>query len=547
MICFSVFLRSLRSEKVGAVCMKEARGRYLMRRCADILGQNSYAVGIYSRLSVEHPDQRSESVENQIALIKQFIRDHNEAPDRKMEFIIYDIYTDRGISGTTFVRSGFERLMRDVREHRVNCIIVKDLSRLGRDYLETGQLIEKLLPLLGCRLIAVADQFDSMESGADDSRLMLHMKNLVNDMYARDISKRVIAARKMAAESGAFTGSFAPYGYEIIRTQGIRQLHRKEECAAVVRKIFTLYAQGAAINEIIAELYAERVHRISDYKKYGHVHCKATEELHQWSSGTIWGMLQNTNYLGDTHEAVVSRRLFDCVQERMAESGRRLKSRYESKGTENVFRTLLYCGCCGKRMHAVCYQSHVSGERHYAYVCRNAYLIDGRKCEKNHIREKQLRKICTGQLRRTLREQHIGMEELTDMLLSAYAEKMAGYERTKKQLLGACTYRKKQAGSLYERCQAGMITRAEYAAFRQRKKEQDALAEKSLQSLQEKEQKLKHRAEAEEWLLRSFFQADQCGWLPIRFAEAMIDKIYLFPDGRIDLLFRFQRGEGRLE
>lgn len=527
--------------------MKAARGRYLMRRCAVIFGQNSYAVGIYSRLSVEHPDQRSESVENQIALIKQFIRDHNEAPDRKMEFILYDIYTDRGISGTTFVRSGFERLMRDVREHRVNCIIVKDLSRLGRDYLETGQLIEKLLPLLDCRLIAVADQFDSMESGADDSRLMLHMKNLVNDMYARDISKRVIAARKMAAESGAFTGSFAPYGYEIIRTQGIRQLHRKEECAAVVRKIFTLYAQGAAVNEIIAELYAERVHRISDYKKYGHVHCKASEELHQWSSGTIWRMLQNTNYLGDTHEAVVSRRLFDSVQERMAESGRRQKSRYESKGTENVFRTLLYCGCCGKRMHAVCYQSHVSGERSYAYVCRNAYLIDGRKCEKNYIREKQLRILCTGQLRRTLREQHIGINELTDMLLSAYAEKMAGYERAKKQLLGACTYRKKQAGSLYERCQAGMITRAEYAAFRQRKKEQDALAEKSLQSLREKEQKLKHRAEAEEQFLRSFLQEDPCGWLPIRFAEAMIDKIYLFPDSRIDLLYRFQRGEGRME
>lgn len=92
-----------------------------------------------------------------------------------------------------------------------------------------------------------------------------------------------------------------------------------------------------------------------------------------------------------------------------------------------------------------------------------------------------------------------------------------------------------------------MITRAEYAAFRQRKKEQDALAEKSLQSLWEKEQTLKHRAEAEERLFHSFFQADQCGWLPIRFAEAMIDKIYLFPDGRIDLLYRFQRGEGRLE
>ena len=121
-----------------------------------------YSVGIYSRLSVDHDDRKSESIENQIEVIRQYIAIENKNPKKVQKFEIYDTYIDKGISGTSFAREGFHRLMDDVRNHNVNCIIVKDLSRFGRDYLETGNYIEKILPFLGVRFIAVTDGYDSI-------------------------------------------------------------------------------------------------------------------------------------------------------------------------------------------------------------------------------------------------------------------------------------------------------------------------------------------------------------------------------------------------
>ncbi len=159
----------------------------------------SYCVGIYSRLSVDHNDRKAESIENQIEIIRQYIAEENNRIKNGRKLTVHDIYIDRGISGTSFQREGFDRLMDDVRNRVVDCIIVKDLSRFGRDYVETGNYIEKILPFLGVRFIAVADGFDSMAEDVAERKLTMNLKNLVNDMYAKDISKRVTTARKLAA------------------------------------------------------------------------------------------------------------------------------------------------------------------------------------------------------------------------------------------------------------------------------------------------------------------------------------------------------------
>ena len=114
-----------------------------------------FSVGIYSRVSVDSGENKTETIENQIEIAKQFVRENNSSTERKMDLQIYDIYIDRGITGTSFDRKGFVRLMEDVKGHKINCIIVKDLSRFGRDYIETGNYIGKILPFLGCRFIAV--------------------------------------------------------------------------------------------------------------------------------------------------------------------------------------------------------------------------------------------------------------------------------------------------------------------------------------------------------------------------------------------------------
>lgn len=319
---FKLVQEILRSDRrVSAVCTIEA-GKSSIQH---------YSVGIYCRLSVDIYGLKKESIKNQIDIIERFICENNMKQDRKMELTIYDTYIDSGISGMGFQRKGFERLMQDVSEHRVSCIIVKDLSRIGRNYLETGNLIENILPLSGCRFIAVCDNFDSMSADVNERRLVMNIKNLVNEMYARDIAKRVCTARRTAARNGSFTGGAAPYGYEVARINQMRRLEVNEECAVVVRKIFNLYAQGEKISAIIMSLYADKVHKISDYKKYGHVYCRADEILHRWRESSVLGILCNTSYLGElrqcrktgeivvkqTHEAIVEEELFRKVQQRI--------------------------------------------------------------------------------------------------------------------------------------------------------------------------------------------------------------------------------------
>ena len=221
-------------------------------------------VGIYSRLSVDHDDRKSESIENQIEIVKRFIKENNADTKRKIDFVIHDIYIDRGISGTSFERPEFDRLMQDVKERTVNCVIVKDLSRFGRDYVEAGKLIEKVFPFLGCRFIAVTDHFDSMAIDAEENKFTMNIKNLINEMYAKDISKRVSIARSMSATAGSFIGSFAPYGYKVVRDGDIRRLEVVEDCAVIVRRIFIRFSEGAAYKGIISELYHDKIHNISD-------------------------------------------------------------------------------------------------------------------------------------------------------------------------------------------------------------------------------------------------------------------------------------------
>ena len=134
-----------------------------------------FRVGIYSRLSVDHDNRKSESIENQIEIVKRFIEENNADTERKMNFVIHDIYIDRGISGTSFERPEFDRLMQDIKERTVNCVIVKDLSRFGRDYVEAGKLIEKVFPFLGCRFIAVTDHFDSMAVDAEENKFTMNI------------------------------------------------------------------------------------------------------------------------------------------------------------------------------------------------------------------------------------------------------------------------------------------------------------------------------------------------------------------------------------
>lgn len=553
--------------------MARTAKRYMIEEARQVVRQNEkFSVGIYSRLSVDHHDRKSESIENQIDIIKDYISKNNANPDRYKDFVIYDTYIDRGISGTSFERNGFERLMKDVRERKVNCIIVKDLSRLGRDYLETGNLIEKILPFLGCRFISVTDNFDSMADHVNERNLTMNIKNLFNDMYAKDISKRISLERKMSAERGSFIGSVAPYGYVAVMIGGIRKLQINEECAKIVRYIFELYAEGIKIKDIISRLYEEKVHRISDYKKYGHAYCEDGEILNQWSESTVSGILENTHYLGNlqqcksqsrlyegrqgifypeeeewitvnyAHLPIVSEELFERVQARKNEEKSDPKVLREMKDTENIYRNILYCGRCGKIMHANFYQSRVKSERRYSYHCRGAYRIDDRKCEKNYIREEQITAFVLEQLRKSLKEQRVKAKDLTKLNMTEYESQMEKHALEEKKIIEKLENMKTQAGILYGQYKEGLITSEEYNAFKQNKKEYEKYAEKRLEEIGRKVKKAKCRAEEENKFLRSLFKAGKCKKLNVQLVESLIEKILIFPDGVIDITYKFSEG-----
>ncbi len=172
----------------------------------SIAAGSLWMAGIYARLSVDSDDQKNESIDTQIEIAKEYIR---RAGD--IEYV--DRYTDLGRSGTDFEREGFARMMEDVRQKKINCIVVKDLSRFGRDHIETGNYIEKIFPFLNVRFIAVTDGYDSECSAGDDMQLTMNLKNIVNELYAKDIAQRVKLARRAEQERGSYIGGAPPYGY----------------------------------------------------------------------------------------------------------------------------------------------------------------------------------------------------------------------------------------------------------------------------------------------------------------------------------------------
>lgn len=533
----------------------------------------NYCVGIYSRLSVDHNDRKAESIENQIEIIRQYIAEENNRIKNGRKLTVHDIYIDRGTSGASFQREGFERLIDDVRNRVVDCIIVKDLSRFGRDYVETGNYIEKILPFLGVRFIAVADGFDSMAEDAAERKLTMNLKNLVNDMYAKDISKRVTAARKLAAESGGYIGSTPPYGYQTRKMDGVRRLVVHEESAAVVRFLYDGIAKGMTPGQLSSVLYERKIHRISDYNRCGHVFCGENEILHQWNPEVIRGLLSNSVYMGklvqrkhqsllkegrkgtretdrehwiiveNSHEPVVSQELFDQVNQILTRKKKEDTGNRPPENHENIFRNVLYCGKCGGKMHAVSHKNQANGERSYSYECRRAHYIDGRKCEKNHIREETVESYVAEHIKGILKGQKVTSKKLVSLNRKECEKAVAIYEEEIHQLLQEHQRLAAKAGEMYRQYKEGRITDLEYAAFRDNRTEQDSFCEKRIKELKRKIRKSEIRMEEENKFLRSLQSARGHKKLNVHLVDSLIERIDVFPEGKLEIRFLFGKGD----
>ena len=504
----------------------------------------TYSVGIYARLSVDSHSEKNESIGTQIEIAKAFLALHPE-------LVLYGCYSDLGKTGTDFKREGFERLMSDVRKRKVNCIIVKDFSRFGRNYIETGSYLQKVFPFLGVRFISVADGYDSL--CAEQDELGVNLKNLTNEMYARDISAKVKSSRRIQWDTGNYTGGTAPYGYRTGRCNGKKYLVSDADAAGIVQTLYRLFDSGKTLKCLTVWLYEQKIHRPKEYRKYGHLRQEEGEELRKWDRGTVRVILTNPVYLGwlvqnaegkkdyclrsredmrsgawtvqkETHEAIVGEEIFFRVAERFGRQ--RVRARQENSAVRETVREplrgMVYCGECKKRM------GKTGG-----YFCRNSLQTDVYACARKYISCREMEHLIGMALRTVSALACTDQTKYAGQRAFTKARQRTGH--TLKKIEGQIEGRKMRESERYLRYQSGELTRE---AFLHRKQEEEWLT----QRLQErrKEEAARLCALTEEG--KSLFSCSGEPEPDRELIQALIETVEVFPDRRVEIRFRFREG-----
>ena len=254
-----------------------------------------YKAGIYARLS-SGQDEKKESIEVQIEIARKFVEEFNRSGE-VMEVV--GCYTDVGKTGSNFERDGFLRLLQDIRLGKINTVIVKDLSRFGRNYLEAGNYLEKIFPFLGVRFIAVADDFDTGREGNERKQLASEIKNLVNDMYAKDFSRKAKLHLRQRREEGSYVGGPPPYGYRAEWNGKRRVLIPDGNTEGIVRFVYEKYIETGSDTAVARELSIRQVNPPARYQRTKEVyHVPGAGEYKEWNKSAVERILKSETYVG---------------------------------------------------------------------------------------------------------------------------------------------------------------------------------------------------------------------------------------------------------
>lgn len=523
-----------------------------------LFNQKKFSVAVYLRLSREDGDKtESDSIANQRLLIENYLSD-------KPSLQFFREYVDDGYTGSNFERPGFIKMMEDVKRQKVNCIIVKDLSRFGRNYIEVGRYIEKKFPAMGIRFIAINDQYDNAKESGDAEQIIVPFKNLINDAYCRDISIKVRSQLDVKRKNGKFIGSFAAYGY-LKDPKDKNHLIVDEYAAEIVQLIFNLKLDGFSALAIAEELNKMGILPPMEYKRmlgYNYNSGFRTSTTPSWGAKSVIRILENELYTGvmvqgknqkinykvkksravsseqwirvqDTHEAIIPRTYFDRVQEIM-----RLDTR-TAPSEKNVYPLsgLVRCGDCEQNMVR---RSTAKKNKVYYYLHCSSYR-NGEGCTSHIISEEKL--MCAvitfvkTQLALLLEADKI-LQHITELPKEQYGVKALNTQigELNREIERYCDLKER----LYQDMVAEVIDKEEYAEYNQRFSLKMEETKKAKTALEEKRERLLSTdIHLRPWM-EEFKRISTLETLGRKEMVMLINRVLVFSKDRIEIHLNFE-------
>ena len=516
---------------------------------------NSFLAAIYLRLSSDDGDKaESDSIRNQRSLLQDFVSKHSELS-------LIEEYVDDGYSGANFERPAFQRMMEDVRNHKINCIIVKDLSRLGRNYIETGRYLEKIFPVLGVRFIAVNDHYDSADTKNDADQIIVPFKNLINDAYCRDISMKIRSQLEIKRKKGEFTGSYASYGYAKDPVDK-NHLVIDEYAAEIVRFIFNMKMDGYSADRIAMKLNEMGVLTPMEYKRscgFNYTCGFRSYKDAKWCATSVLRILKNELYVGTmvqgktrklnykvkacmdvrpeewvkvegTHEPIVSRELFECIQNLM-----KLDTRTSPEEEMiYIFSGLLRCGDCGQNMVRRVVKK--KGKQYRYYHCSTYKNKEG--CTSHNISDAKLQKVVLEAIQNQIAllvQADAIMAQIENIPQQQFGVKLL--DSQSRTLNAEVQKYKDLRNNLYQDMVDGIITREEYRDIKQTFTRKMERAEESIRELETKKRRLlSNEMRTQKWV-EEFKNCRNIESLDRKVTVMLIERIVIYSSDRIEIHF----------
>lgn len=531
---------------------------------------NYFSTAIYVRLSIENSgkDDDGDSIANQISFCKAYLTEHADLK-------LYGIYEDNGEKGTNFDRPEFKRMMDDIRSGKVKCVLVKDLSRFGRDYIEAGEYLEKIFPFMGIRFISITDGYDSLTCDDAEGALMIPLKNMINDVYAKDISRKIITSFRARQEKGEFLPAFAPYGY--VKSKEVAYRYEvDQETAPYVRMIFEWKAEGVSHNEICKRLNA--MGAVTPARRKVDLGIWRAERYKNtvWFGRTIIDILKNPTYTGcivygripkslyegikmhrapeeewryvpNAHEPIISQELFDKVQKMFADRAKKFQKKMNENAplrelVTNHFKGKIYCGDCGKRMRFVkpTDKRYPIDQNHAVYVC-GGYLDSGySRCSRHSIRYPLVAEAVLAaikvQLEFALKQEQLIRQMRGSVRVRNLIDKYVGQINYLSQELKKINSKREV---LFENFAEGILDDAEYQFAKKKYDDEATEIEKKLTVEKAKKTQLDDVLSLSNEWLGAIRQAESVVEIDSDLVKHLVSSVKIFNDNRVEVELNF--------